>query len=79
MHEWTSWWWPMGGLFWIILLVLVAYGAFVYFPRGPLNDLSSPFGGSTALRTLDERYAKGEIDRDEYLQRKRDILGRGEA
>jgi uncharacterized membrane protein len=24
---------------------------------------------------LEERYARGEINRDEYLQKKRDILG----
>lgn len=29
-----------------------------------------------AIDLLDERYARGEIDREEYLQRRRDILGR---
>jgi len=32
-------------------------------------------GGSDALRILEERYARGEIDRDEYLQKKADLLG----
>ena len=27
------------------------------------------------LDVLEERYARGEINRDEYLQKKRDILG----
>ena len=30
---------------------------------------------SAGLEALDERYARGEIDRDEYLQKRRDILG----
>jgi len=28
-----------------------------------------------ALRMLDERYARGEMNHDEYLQRKRDLTG----
>jgi putative membrane protein len=31
---------------------------------------------SRALEVLDERYAKGEIEREEYLRRRRDILAR---
>ena len=35
-------------------------------PRGPAH---------TALAELDLRYARGEIDRDEYLQRRADLTG----
>jgi putative membrane protein len=34
-----------------------------------------PAGG--AFEALDLRYARGEIERDEYLRRRADILGRG--
>jgi putative membrane protein len=32
---------------------------------------------SSALSVLEERYAKGEIQREEYLQKKNDLLNRG--
>ena len=30
---------------------------------------------SSALDLVEERYARGEINRDEYLEKKRDITG----
>jgi putative membrane protein len=32
--------------------------------------------GSTALRLLDERYARGELDSDDYAERRRQLLKR---
>ena len=32
---------------------------------------------SSALSVLEERYAKGEIQREEYIQKKNDLLNRG--
>lgn len=67
-----GWLLPMGvhGLFSLLLIGLLIYGAVVavrYFSQGQSND--------PALSALGERYAAGEIDRDEYLAKKKDIQG----
>jgi putative membrane protein len=61
-------WMLVHGAFWLLLLALIVFGAVVL-----MRGSRSPGQGS-ALDLLNERYARGEIDRDEYLQRKKDIL-----
>jgi putative membrane protein len=76
MHEWMGWGWGgmwLGPLFMLVLLGLpIAF--VVALVRWLGGDRGSP---SVTLRgareTLDERYARGEIDRDEYLKRRQDI------
>ncbi len=75
---WMGGGWPFGGLLWLAVLGLAIYGL-VHLVRSRTPEGSVDAGsGSVALKTLDERYAKSEIDREEYLRRKRDILGKGE-
>lgn len=73
-------WMPfMGMIFWLLILVLVVAGmtAFMRAPWRPSGETQKPELGSPGLRVLEERYARGEIPRDEYLQKKKDILGSG--
>jgi putative membrane protein len=80
MHDW-GWGWGWGGmwlgpLFMIALLALLIAGivALVRWIGGGGSD-----GGGrvrTAREILDERYARGEIDREEYQRRRDDMLGR---
>ncbi len=61
-------------VFWIAILVAVV--AFVIWlvrsVAAPTMHLAQP-RRSPGLEALDERYAKGEINRDEYLQKRKDI------
>jgi putative membrane protein len=74
MHEWMSGWgpWPMifSLVFWIAVLAGIGFLAQKFLAgqgrREPDNR---------ALDVLAERYAKGEIDREEYLRRRHDIIG----
>jgi putative membrane protein len=69
-------------LFWVFFIWLIAtiIRSFIGGPRGGRYGRHERWrrweemSGRSALRILDERYAKGEINKEEYEQKKRDIL-----
>ena len=75
--HWMGWWMPFHGVLSLIILVLLIVGitAFVRFLWSGGSPGSQRRGLSTGLDVLDERYGKGEINREEYLQKKRDLGG----
>lgn len=76
MHDWWSHgWWPLGGLIWLAFLALVIVGlvtATRWLLGGSGGDRRTT---SSALTILEERYARGEINREEFEQRRKDITG----
>jgi len=71
-------WGTMGGIGLILWLVILAavIAAVVWFVRNSpqaRNRLPPAEPRSPGLEALDERCARGEISREEYLQKKRDI------
>jgi putative membrane protein len=60
-------------LIWVVPLLLILW-ALVF--RGRAGGTGTERRGKSALDALDEEYARGRIDRDEYLRRKQDLLGR---
>lgn len=59
----------------LVVFVLIAGFVVSLFTRGlPWRQGLRAGAGSAALTLLEERYARGEIERDEYLQKKRDLL-----
>ncbi len=63
-------------VFWVVILIAVVAGV-VWFTRSMAGTPPPHAAGrrSAGLDVLEERYARGEINRDEYLQKKQDILG----
>ena len=67
--------WMFGGgfvmlMWWLLPIALVVLAAMYIGRRTPPGD-----AGKTALDILKERYARGEIGKDEFEQKKRDIGG----
>ncbi len=80
MHDWGMGW----GMGWgggMILGPLLTIGLIILLVALIVPFVRSIGSGKSAPRTpgardiLDERYARGEIDREEYLRRRQDIAG----
>ena len=59
----------------VILLVVVALVVWLVRSMSASGAHQLPARRSAGLDVLEERYARGEINRDEYLQKKKDIGG----
>jgi putative membrane protein len=61
-----------GGFMWLIFLILVGAGIYSLFKISKSKGSSGSIN-ETPLDTLKKRYAKGEIDKDEFDQKKKDL------
>jgi putative membrane protein len=70
-------WMPFMGIFWLLILFLTGAAVMGLFRGswGPHERSEKSERRSPGVAILEERYARGEINRDEFLQKKRDILG----
>jgi len=65
--------WMMGG--WIVMLALwLLPFALLFFAIRFFFDRFKTRGDKTALEILEATYARGEIKRDEFLQKRDDLL-----
>jgi putative membrane protein len=66
---------PFGMIVWLVLIALVIL-VVVWFTRSAGSGRPAQLERrSSGPEVLEERYARSEIDRNEYLQKKRDITG----
>jgi putative membrane protein len=67
-HGWGMGWW------WIIGLVIVIAVIWMVIKSMNRNTGSTQSHGKSALDILKERYASGEIDKEEFEKRKKDLM-----
>jgi len=60
------------GLLWLIALIVVAYLIYKLIKSEKILAPSRPITRS-AVDILSERYAKGELTREQYMQMKKDL------
>ncbi|MDD1742709.1 MAG: SHOCT domain-containing protein [Methanotrichaceae archaeon] len=69
-------WYPFMGfwmsLFWIVVLILIAYLIYRLI-KGEKSVVPQETISKSTADILDERYAKGELTREQYLQMKEDL------
>jgi len=73
---WGGGWWILGGFLWfgfwigvVVVIVSLVRGRHHHHHEGGVSASTS------ALRLLEERYARGEITREEFLERRGVLTG----
>ncbi len=67
-HGWGMGWW------WIIGLIIVVAVVWMLIKSMNTNSRGNLPSGKSALDILKERYARGEIDKEEFEERRKGLL-----
>ena len=67
-HGWGMGWW------WIIGLIIVAAVVWMVVKSMNTNSRGNLPSGKSALDILKERYARGEIDKEEFEKRRKELI-----
>ena len=67
-----GWGWGMAIFGWLFMTVVVVLGAWLIWSTTRRAGPEAPTS-SRAVELLDERYARGELDRDQYLEQRGDL------
>jgi len=70
MHEGMGWWMVVGSVWFVVFWGLIVWAVVSLTTR---REVASPAGTSTALEIAKARYARGEINREEFEQLRRDL------
>jgi putative membrane protein len=65
-------WWM--AIFWVLVIIGIFFLVKWLVEQGRMSKKTSE-GGEGALDILKKRYARGEIDKQEFEQKKKDLMG----
>lgn len=68
---WGHMWW--GWVFWLVILVVIIWIVVTLVNRGNRQPPPSTESRETALDILKKRYASGELSKEEFEEKKRDL------
>ena len=75
MGSWGMGW--FGVIFVILIVILVVVGLIIFLPqlkqKYKINEVATSSGKSNALELLKTRYARGEIDKTEFEEKKKNL------
>lgn len=75
MGSWGMGW--FGTIFIILIVILVIVGLIIFLPqlkqKFNIKEVETSSGKSNALEILKARYARGEIDKTEFEEKKKDL------
>ena len=77
--------WDAGTWVWMMVVMLLLAGALIVGTIAVVRALdrdrrpAEPYRSAGALDALDDRFARGEIDADEYTERRRVLTERNDA
>ena len=75
MMGWPGWWGGLGFMFLGPVLGLAFIGLIVWAIVAALGGARQALSSDSALEILRQRYAKGEITKEEYEAKKKDLMG----
>ncbi|HUF52756.1 MAG TPA: SHOCT domain-containing protein [Dehalococcoidia bacterium] len=74
MHDGWGWWMVIGWIWMVVFWGLIIWAVYAIVSRlGGSGDRSS--GGSNAIAILEERFARGEITREEFDEMRGTLTG----
>ena len=77
MHDGWGWWMVVGWVWMVVFWGLIIWAVYALINRSPTDDRRERQDEPAALEILERRYARGEINAEEFEQMRRTLTPPG--